>query len=675
MRNFFTLVSGIAIFIYLINTSYAQTDLVTPIVTDFQIEFSDDESPDSVNAVFTVTYSEDIQLNDTFTVSTNYNNNGVWATYEVYGTTEIAVEGNVLTVTPARAFSLSNRYEFIITWRSVQDLAGNYAGAVTRTFVADDSVPEVVEYEIDLTYSQELDSVSAVFTLTYSENVKLAPGFSISTHVSVNGAWEQYDAYDQTEVNIVGNLVTITPDRLFSASKRYELIITFGAITDMTGNMATSFTRTFIADVTAPQLTNFETTFADSAYPDSLDVTFTLTYDEDVQLSNNFIISTHYKRNGVWLTFESIRDTSVMVSGNKLTINPMRLISKTGSYELVVAAGAVKDLAGNSAPAYTNVFLRDSIPPKLTHISPDLTLPVAPNASFVFTFDEDVRLSANFGFYTYYRDSISGQYVELERLNASQAVINRNVITFTPSMPLKPNRRAQIILTASSVLDMEGNAFLNITDGAPSTFVSKRFPIAESDSTFITFFPAGSDSISYVPEELTIAFSGNITLSDNSAVDSLNVDSLVYLRHNGTDLEHESYFDSDKNVITIVPVIELMAGNVYTFGFTDGFNDAAGKSIPGKESTFTLIDTLSTNVNITPEVTFNIYPNPFESYIRISNSDKISRVMITNITGQRVLDTTWPGSEINTSHLVSGVYIISLIEDKKIVKTSRIIKK
>jgi len=72
---------------------------------------------------------------------------------------------------------------------------------------------------------------------------------------------------------------------------------------------------------------------------------------------------------------------------------------------------------------------------------------------------------------------------------------------------------------------------------------------------------------------------------------------------------------------------------------------------------------------------FKVYPNPFNDYIKVDNYDKLSRVVITNIAGQRVLDIEYPSYEIRTGNLVTGVYVVTLIKDNSIVKSERIIKR
>jgi hypothetical protein len=70
-----------------------------------------------------------------------------------------------------------------------------------------------------------------------------------------------------------------------------------------------------------------------------------------------------------------------------------------------------------------------------------------------------------------------------------------------------------------------------------------------------------------------------------------------------------------------------------------------------------------------------VYPNPFVDYINIASSVKLSKVVLTNIAGQKVKEVVNPGNVISTSELRSGVYIITLFEGDVIAKTERIVKK
>ncbi len=106
--------------------------------------------------------------------------------------------------------------------------------------------------------------------------------------------------------------------------------------------------------------------------------------------------------------------------------------------------------------------------------------------------------------------------------------------------------------------------------------------------------------------------------------------------------------------------------------------------VNGKLNAFTLeprmeediVDiTKTTPAVITPEsVEFKVYPNPFNDYIYIDNYDKLTRVVISNIAGQRVMDIEFPTREIRTENLVSGVYVVSMFTEDGRAKTERIIK-
>ena len=89
-----------------------------------------------------------------------------------------------------------------------------------------------------------------------------------------------------------------------------------------------------------------------------------------------------------------------------------------------------------------------------------------------------------------------------------------------------------------------------------------------------------------------------------------------------------------------------------------------------------VVDLTITSVDPTlVNVQFKVYPNPFNDRVYIDNNDKLTRVVISNIAGQRVIDVEYPGREIRTANLVSGVYVVSMFTENGIAKTERIVKR
>ncbi|MCY1721604.1 T9SS type A sorting domain-containing protein [Prolixibacteraceae bacterium Z1-6] len=91
---------------------------------------------------------------------------------------------------------------------------------------------------------------------------------------------------------------------------------------------------------------------------------------------------------------------------------------------------------------------------------------------------------------------------------------------------------------------------------------------------------------------------------------------------------------------------------------------------------FTTGEDWATDVDdLAKNLEFKVYPNPFNDRIKIKNYDKLTRVVLTNIAGQRVLDIENPSFEIRTGNLTTGVYVVTLISNDEIVKSERIIKR
>ncbi len=125
--------------------------------------------------------------------------------------------------------------------------------------------------------------------------------------------------------------------------------------------------------------------------------------------------------------------------------------------------------------------------------------------------------------------------------------------------------------------------------------------------------------------------------------------------------------------------------NDWLFAYTPKFDDYYNVTgvVNGRLDNFKLeprkaadiVDVTDTKIGDLDGIEFKVYPNPFSNHINIENSDKLTRVVISNIAGQRVIDVEYPNSEIRTDNLVSGIYVISLITENGIAKTEKIIKK
>jgi hypothetical protein len=117
------------------------------------------------------------------------------------------------------------------------------------------------------------------------------------------------------------------------------------------------------------------------------------------------------------------------------------------------------------------------------------------------------------------------------------------------------------------------------------------------------------------------------------------------------------------------------AGDFYNItGIVNGANDLF-RLDPRKAADVVNISKLPTDVPVVETIDFKVYPNPFNNELNIDNYDKLTRVTVTNIAGQRVLDVQYPERVIRTANLVSGVYVVTLFTEDGIAKSERIVKR
>jgi len=173
-----------------------------------------------------------------------------------------------------------------------------------------------------------------------------------------------------------------------------------------------------------------------------------------------------------------------------------------------------------------------------------------------------------------------------------------------------------------------------------------------------------------------LTFSTGVSLGDGGNLYVIAPDSTVTLT---IPLTAEMFSDSTLTVdydYTVVGSLDL--NTTYTVNVDSAAVMGQGivwEGLMDGSWTFTTGDSIPTKIDEFETADFKVYPNPFTSYIKIDNYEKLSRVIISNIAGQRVLDIESPTYEIRTGNLVTGVYVVTLIKDNEIVKSERIIKR
>ncbi len=110
-----------------------------------------------------------------------------------------------------------------------------------------------------------------------------------------------------------------------------------------------------------------------------------------------------------------------------------------------------------------------------------------------------------------------------------------------------------------------------------------------------------------------------------------------------------------------VATIDLEDGNYSYVVDANNYNQYTGSFEVAGSDTPVNVQMVEVGINTQELLNVSAYPNPFGSEITISNPERVSNVVITSISGQKVLEVTLDNNRtINTSTLPAGVYLLKL---------------
>jgi len=319
----------------------------------------------------------------------------------------------------------------------------------------------------------------------------------------------------------------------------------------------------------------------------------------------------------------------------------------------LVLSADIKDLAGNSLGKQEFTYtIGDHVAPTLLSATPASGTGNLKNETKVkLTFSEDVTgvpaaITVNKG----------------TVVTTGSGAVYEAVIT-------APDMTTVILTIANTVADAAGNKFagavLNYTVGdntAPKlvTWTPNGVTTEDNHPVFVMTFDedvvAGTGSLYVYQEGVAGAF---VTVPISASMVNGKTVTVAY------DAKTNGALDKSTKYYVLVDNGALKDANGNKFA---GVSDA-------KAWTFTTGPKFATSSKDLSSIEPKVYPNPFNGYLNVLNNDKLTRLTITNIAGQRVMDVVYPERVIRTENLVSGVYVITLFTQDGIAKSERIVKR
>lgn len=219
--------------------------------------------------------------------------------------------------------------------------------------------------------------------------------------------------------------------------------------------------------------------------------------------------------------------------------------------------------------------------------------------------------------------------------------------TVTSSVNGQPIENAQVTIGTGSpiVTNSTGEATVNLVNGTYNYTVSATSYYSSNGEFTVNGDVVGiSVALTPIPPTYTVTFTvTNKTTSapiENAQI-TVSPSTLIFTNSSGVAVTQKANGTYTYNVV---------ATSYYDINGDFTVTDA-NVDIP--------IQLTSTGINDNSLVGLNVYPNPFSTEIKFTLTDKISRVEISNILGQKVIDIYTQGANsVITHNIPSGIYLV-----------------
>lgn len=398
------------------------------------------------------------------------------------------------------------------------------AKAIVQAFGPDTSVPQVTSVTATNANGSYRDGVQLTIKVTFNESVVVTGSPEILLALGAGGRIASYSSgTGSTEVLFTYTTQSGDSSADLDYTSTSALSLNGGAINDAWGNAAVltlptvgsgasiAGQKAIIVDTTAPSLSSVSPTNGASGIGVSSNIV--LSFSENVvRGTGNYTL---LSGNSCGTTVETISATAsaVSVSGNDVTINPVTTLGNSTNYCLTYPAGAVKDVAGNSAPAMTlsssprvdfTTAAGDVTPPTATLTSPGLTSS-SRTLSYSLVFSEQIS------------GLVGGDFLLTGTATCSAAPSGTSGISLTVVVTCTSDGTVILRLSANSVTDAAMNTGPTAIESAASVTISTVAPTV-APTTPPTPTSSVSPSIStVVPSPTTSIVQSGLPTEDTSS--------------------------------------------------------------------------------------------------------------------------------------------------------------
>ena len=475
---------------------------------------------------------------------------------------QVSIAGNVVTIDPPIDLDMGISYILTIPAGVFLSAAGGNAIPADTLFFstapAIDITAPAISAAMSVGGATDL-SANANIIVTFDEPVVKGSGEIILTPTV--GAPITIAVTDP-RVTVVGGVVTIDPMADLAVGTSYTLTIPAGAFIDASGNSSPPDTQSFMTapalDTTPPMLSS--SVPANNATDVNVSANIVLTYDEAVQKGSGSI--TLQPLGGTVVTIP-ISAAQVSVAGSVVTINPTTDLLAGTSYTLMVPAGVIEDLAGNSAGSFILNFATaaaaDITPPTINSSAPTSGATINAFDNIVLMYSEAVQKGSG----SITLQPLGGTLVTIP-ISAAQVSVVANVVAIDPTADLVAGTSYTLSFPAGVLQDLAGN-----NAGSFTLSFNTAVPLDTTAPTISSRVPANN--------AMNVNIGANVVLTYSEAVQrgsgNITIGAITI------PVADTSQVSIAGAVVTINPTADLLAGTAYTLSFPAGaFQDLAGNN-------------------------------------------------------------------------------------------------
>lgn len=272
--------------------------------------------------------------------------------FNVASSTRISLSGSTVTIDPVNTLAANSRYFVVIPAGAFRNLAGaGYTGTSSYDFTTVDTLAPRVSSFSPADGATGVSPTSNI-VITFNEAIQRGSGLIRIRSGSATGTViESFDAATSGRLSLSGTRLTIDPTNNLAGSTRYFVTFAAGTIRDLAGNgyggtSAYDF-RTAALDTAAPLISSWSP--ADGSTGVDPAATFTVGFNETIQRGSGLIELRSGSASGTVIeSFDAATSDRLTLSGSQLSIDPVADLAFNTTVVLVLPAGSVRDLAGNS---------------------------------------------------------------------------------------------------------------------------------------------------------------------------------------------------------------------------------------------------------------------------------------------------------------------------------------